>query len=53
MQHVYSNPEAHVEFMQLQGAISTAVFRGNVALVRGNQYHIACGWQMSKRSIAL
>lgn len=38
MQHVYSSPDAHVDFMQAQGAMSDSVFRGNVALMNTRSF---------------
>lgn len=35
-QHIHASPSAHVDFMQGQGQMSNAVFRGNVALM-GNR----------------
>ena len=32
-QHIYSAPGAHVDFVQGQGSVSNAVFRGNVAIM--------------------
>ncbi len=35
-QHIYAAPDAHVDFVQGQGAVNNGVFRGNVALI-GNR----------------
>lgn len=32
-QHIYSAPDAHVDFMQAQGSVKNGIFRGNVAIM--------------------
>ncbi|GGZ96370.1 hypothetical protein GCM10008090_00750 [Arenicella chitinivorans] len=37
-QHIYAAPSAHVDFMQGQGPVSNAVFRGNVAMMGSRSF---------------